>query len=202
MMASNVLRKRRTMISRLFSIIIVVLLITSASRWEGSYWDGIIFFAGVVLAAVAIIGRLWCTVYIAGYKSDTLVTVGPYSMCRNPLYFFSLLGMTGVGLASETFTIPLLMLLFYSIYYPLTIAYEERKLARIHGNVFAEYCTATPRFFPSFKSFKEPTEYKVNPAIFRKSMFDASWFLILIGIMEMAESLHESGVLKVIFSMY
>jgi len=201
-MTSHIFRKARTLISRFFSIIVVVLLIISTSQWEGSYWDGIIFFAGTVLVAAAIIGRLWCTVYIAGYKSDTLVTVGPYSMCRNALYFFSLLGMTGVGLASETFTIPLLMLLFYSIYYPFTIAYEERKLARIHGNAFVEYCTATPRFIPSFKSFKEPAEYKVNPVIFRKSMFDASWFLILIGIMEMAESLHKSGVLTVIFRMY
>jgi protein-S-isoprenylcysteine O-methyltransferase Ste14 len=200
--ASNIFRKFRTLISRLFSIIIVVLLIISTSRWEGSYWDGIIFFAGAALAAVAIIGRLWSTLYVAGYKSQTLITVGPYSMCRNPLYFFSLLGMLGVGLASETFTIPLLMLLFYSIYYPFTIAYEERKLARIHGNAFVEYCTATPRFFPSFKSFKEPTEYKVNPAIFRKSMFDASWFLILIGVMELAEALHEASVLPVNLKLY
>jgi protein-S-isoprenylcysteine O-methyltransferase Ste14 len=201
-MASHILRKRRTLISRLFSIIVVVLLLISESRWEGDSYDGIIFFAGTILVAIAIVGRLWSTVYIAGYKSDTLVTVGPYSMCRNPLYFFSLLGMIGVGLASETFTIPLLMILFYAIYYPFTIAYEERKLAKIHGNAFTEYCKTTPRFFPSFKLLNEPAEYKVNPVIFRKSMFDATWFLILVGIMEMAESLHETSILPAILKLY
>jgi protein-S-isoprenylcysteine O-methyltransferase Ste14 len=201
-MASRIFRKFRTLISRLFSIIIVVLLLISTSRWEGRCWDGIIFFAGTVLVAAGIIGRLWCTVYIAGYKSNILVTVGPYSMCRNPLYFFSLLGMLGVGLASETFTIPLLMLLFYTIYYPFTISYEENKLQGMHGNAFIEYCKTTPRFWPSFKSFKEPAEYKVNPIIFRKSMFDASWFLILIGVMELAESLHDAGILPVNLKLY
>lgn len=201
-MASHIFRKFRTLISRLFSIIIVVLLLISTSRWEGRCWDGVLILFGTVLVAAGIIGRLWCTVYIAGYKSDTLVTVGPYSMCRNPLYFFSLLGMLGVGLASETFTIPLLMLLFYAIYYPFTISYEENKLQRMHGNIFIEYCKTTPRFWPSFKSFIEPAEYKVNPTIFRKSMFDASWFLILIGIMELAESLHDSGVLPVNLKLY
>ena len=35
--------------------------------------------------------------YVGGRKNAELVTTGPYSMMRNPLYFFSLLGVAGVG---------------------------------------------------------------------------------------------------------
>lgn len=201
-MPRSFVRKQRVLISRLFSLVVVVLLLISESRWTETNYAGIIFLTGVVLIGFGTVGRLWCTVYIAGYKSNTLITTGPYSICRHPLYLFSLLGMTGVGLSSETLTIPALMILFFIIYYPMVMNSEEKKLAKNHKEAFGKYCQNTPKFFPSFKLLKEPQEYIINPILFRKSMLEVVWFVILLGVIELAETLHETGILPVIFKLY
>jgi protein-S-isoprenylcysteine O-methyltransferase Ste14 len=41
---------------------------------------------------IAILGRAWSTRYIGERKANLLVTEGPYSVSRNPLYLFSFLG--------------------------------------------------------------------------------------------------------------
>ncbi|MCB0335978.1 MAG: isoprenylcysteine carboxylmethyltransferase family protein, partial [Bdellovibrionales bacterium] len=106
----------------------------------------IFFFCGIVLVGVASLGRLWCTVYIAGNKTGVLVTEGPFSLCRNPLYFFSLLGAVGVGLATETITIPILILVLFAFWYPLVIKDEEERLREVHGAAYGKYCEKVPRF--------------------------------------------------------
>jgi len=47
------------------------------------------------------------------------------AMCRNPLYFFSLLGALGVGLTTETLLIPFVILIAFVGYYPNVIKSEE-----------------------------------------------------------------------------
>ena len=51
---------------------------------------------GSVLACVA--GRMWSILYVGSKKNSELVTSGPYSITRNPLYFFSTFGAVGIGL--------------------------------------------------------------------------------------------------------
>jgi len=52
---------------------------------------------GAALIFVCVSGRTWCTLYIGGRKNHELVTAGPYSVCRNPLYVFSIIGAIGIG---------------------------------------------------------------------------------------------------------
>lgn len=196
--------KLRIRISQIFAGLLVVLICVSSSLWEDKapLATMVLFLFGAVLVGIASLGRLWCSFYIAGYKTDHLVTQGPYSMCRNPLYFFSLLGSLGVGLASETLLIPLIILIAFVAYYPLVIKSEEAELIRLHKSEFETYLKEVPRFFPKISLLREPEEYIAKPIVFRRHMFNALWFIWLIGILEIIEELHELKVLPTIFKIY
>lgn len=196
--------KLRIRISQIFAVVLVVLICVSSSLWEDKapFVTTALFLLGAVLVGIASLGRLWCSVYIAGYKTDHLVTQGPYSMCRNPLYFFSLLGALGVGFASESFLIPVIILIGFAAYYPLVIKSEEAELAKLHKNEFEMYFKKVPRFFPKISYLTEPEEYIVKTVVFKRHMFSALWFIWLMGILEIIEELHELKVLPTIFNIY
>jgi protein-S-isoprenylcysteine O-methyltransferase Ste14 len=203
MTARSFIEKKRKILTRLLSFVLVLLILFSESYWEKILIISDIFFLfGIALVGVATVGRLWCLLYISGYKTDTLIRWGPYSLCRNPLYFFSLLGGVGVGLSSETLMLPGIILIGFALYYPLVIRAEERKLHNFHGKDFEDYMRATPRFFPVFRAFIEPQEYTVKPKAFRKGLFDALWFVWMVGILELVEAFHEYDVLSVLFNLY
>ena len=127
----------RIRMSQLFVLLIMVLLAVSESRWERTFMDAVLFLFGAVLVGAATMGRLWCSLYIAGYKEGTLITIGPYSISRNPLYFFSFVGAVGLGLATETFTFGVLFALWFALFYPAVIRGEEQRLREVHGARFA-----------------------------------------------------------------
>jgi protein-S-isoprenylcysteine O-methyltransferase Ste14 len=196
--------KLRIRISQIFAVLLVVLICFSNNLWEDKapFVSSVLFLLGAVLVGVASLGRLWCSVYIAGYKTDHLVTQGPYSMCRNPLYFFSLLGALGVGFSAESLLIPVLILIGFVAYYPLVIKREEAELAKLHKNDFEMYFKKVPRFFPKTSYLTEPEEYIVKPVVFKRHIFSALWFIWFMGIIEVIEELHEIKVLPTIFNIY
>lgn len=198
------IEKLRIYVSRGLGVLLLFVIMVSTSRWEDFYpaASGVIFLVGAVLVGVASLGRLWCSLYIAGYKTDKLITVGPYSMCRNPLYFFSLLGAIGVGFATETLLIPLFIGVAFAIYYPFVIKSEEAGLKGIHTKEFEAYYKKVPSFFPRLSYLKEPEEYIVKPVVFRHHIFDALWFIWLLGILEFTEGLHEVNILPVLLRLY
>lgn len=196
------IEKIRIRISQMFTVSLMILILISASYWEDTLISGILFFAGIIMVGTASLGRLWCSLYIAGYKTDRLITEGPYSLCRNPLYFFSFIGAIGVGFASETFLVPLIILSGFSLYYPFVINSEETELKKLHGDEFVKYADETPKFFPKFSIMKEPEDYIVKPIIFRKHMFDALWFIWFTGILEIVEKLHELFFIPTLLKIY
>lgn len=200
---NKALAKGRVKAGQFFIVVIGVLLLFTDSRWEeNSSAGGGLFLVGAILAGVATVGRMWCSVYISGYKKDSLVTTGPYSMCRNPLYLFSLIGAVGVGLATKTITIPIIVFLLFAVYYPVVIKREEKRLTGIHGRNFEEYRKRVPRFIPSFSSFREPEEYTIKPGFLRKRFTDSLWFVWLIGLIALTEALRRHGVVPVYFRLY
>ncbi|MBN1843543.1 MAG: isoprenylcysteine carboxylmethyltransferase family protein [Deltaproteobacteria bacterium] len=198
------IEKLRIRLTQLFVIILMVTIAVSSSAWEikAPLFSTILFLVGAILVGIASLGRLWCSLYIAGYKTDNLVTEGPYSMSRNPLYFFSLLGALGVGFASETLLAPVIILSAFTIYYPLVIKSEEAELQRLHPEKFYTYFENVPKFFPSLSKLKEPEKYIVKPVIFKKHMFEALWFIWIVGLLEIIEELHELDVLPTMFKIY
>ena len=203
MFNENIFRKLRTTLTKIYVVLLVILTLISKSKWDIFQIIGSSFFlVGAILVGIATIGRIWCSMYISGYKSKTLITMGPYSLCRNPLYFFSMLGGIGVGLATETLTIPLLVLIVFALFYPNVIQREQKRLSQLHNDKYTEYCDKTPCFIPSFSHFYEPDKYIVNPVTFRKNIFDNLGFVWLIGVAELIEGLHGSHILPVFLTLY
>jgi protein-S-isoprenylcysteine O-methyltransferase Ste14 len=197
------IRKLRVPLSRLIAIPLGLLLLCSRSTWEEvPPLSALLFASALVLVAIGSLGRLWCALYIAGQKTKTLVSLGPYSISRNPLYFFSLLGGIGVGFGTETLLIPMGIALLFGIYYPYVIKREEVKLLAAHGETFRRYCKRTPRFIPDYSRLEEPEEYTVNPTAFKREVFSALWFIWLLGLFELIEELHDMHLLPIFFKIY
>jgi hypothetical protein len=127
---------------------------------------------------------------------------GPYSICRNPLYFFSFLGGVGAGFCTESAVLAAVVFCVFAVIYPITIRNEERTLSRIFGSLYADYMARVPRFIPNLSLFHEPEEYIVRPKTFRREVFDALYFVWAVGLFEMVEELMELGVIRTYFSIY
>ncbi|HOD34884.1 MAG TPA: isoprenylcysteine carboxylmethyltransferase family protein [Syntrophales bacterium] len=201
-MPVSTIEKFRIPISRLLVVALIIFILLSANRWEDTYVASLLFASGCFLVAIASLGRLWCSLYIGGYKKNVLITDGPYSICRHPLYFFSFLGAVGVGLSTETFLITFVITFSYAMYYKYVIHSEEAVLLKKHGNAYKNYRDVTPALLPKLSLLREPETYTVNPRVFRKHAFDALWFVWIVGIIEIIEAFHELGSLPVVFKIY
>jgi protein-S-isoprenylcysteine O-methyltransferase Ste14 len=192
---ARVFSQHRIRVSRVFGIAFVAALLATGSLWQGTLGGRFMFLGGIVLAAIGMVGRIWCLTYSSGYKSSELVTQGPYSVCRNPLYFFSFVGLVGIGLATETFTLTLVLIAFFALVYPAVIAGEEEFLRGKFGQSYIAYCERTPRFFPRRRLFVEPESYVVQPRTLRRSLGGVIWFIGLPVAIQLLVSLRAAGVL-------
>lgn len=186
----------RLLVSRVFAVAFFLVVLAMESAHEGSLVSTVLFLLGLLLVGVATVGRLWCSLYISGHKNDALITTGPYSLSRNPLYFFSLLGFAGIGLASETVSLGAVLAVAMLIGYPGVIRREEAVLRERFGAEFESYCARVPRFLPKLSGYVEPETYTVNPRLFRRTMLDVIWFIWFVGILEFVEALHEYHIFE------
>lgn len=194
------IRKKRLIFLRASGILVLLLLLfTGHSFSKGGIIDTLFEISGLILISICSFGRLWSLVYISGYKSNTLITEGPYSMVRNPLYFFTFLGAIGTGLASENLLVIAIIIIFYLLYYPLTILAEERKLADRFGQTFAEYRKQVPMFIPKFSLYRSPETYNITSGKLLHNFFESLAILWVFIFLQLIEFLHNTGILPVLW---
>ena len=111
---------------------------------------------GFILVVFGSFGRIWASLYIEGNKTKNLITNGPFSMVRNPLYFFSLIMLLGFSLALKAIYLPLVLITIFIVFHIPTIANEEIKLRNNHGEKFENYMKYTPRLIPNIFKYKKP----------------------------------------------
>ena len=111
---------------------------------------------GFILVVFGSFGRIWASLYIEGNKTKNLITNGPFSMVRNPLYFFSLIMLLGFSLALKAIYLPLALLIIFIVFHIPTIANEEIKLRNNHREKFENYIKSTPRLIPNIFKYKKP----------------------------------------------
>ena len=127
--------------------------------WQGpAQWNDpratlALWLAGWGLLLGGVLLRLWATMCLGGRKSREVIDVGPYSLCRNPLYVGTLmLAVAQVGFYQNAWIlvglIGPILLYVYGV-----VPSEERKLLEKLGAPYANYCQRTPRWMPRFSGF-------------------------------------------------
>ena len=195
---------QRTWLSKLVAALAFIVVALTQSHWELHHEDvaTFLFSGGLVLAAVGATGRIWCSFFISGRKDGQLVTEGPYSISRNPLYVYSCIGLVGVGLTTETLTYPLLFLAIFGLYYPGIMAREERRLEELFGESFRQYRQRVPRFWPNTGLYSEPTSWSSNPRLFRRHILSDIWFVWIAAIIELVEGMRNVGWLPHLLTLW
>jgi protein-S-isoprenylcysteine O-methyltransferase Ste14 len=105
--------------------------------------------------AIALAGQLFRT-FAAGtiFKNQRLASSGAYALVRHPLYLGNLLILIGFCLASGNLWVCAGVALFWLVWYPAAIRYEDAKLERIFGDEWREWSKGTwaviPRRFSEY----------------------------------------------------
>lgn len=153
---------------------------------------------GLGLIIICIVGRSWCSLYIGGRKKAEIVSRGPYSISRNPLYVFSFFGAFGVGAQSGSVTIAaLFMLAAYAVFF-FTVKREEAWLEAMFGAGYVAYCERTPRFLPDFALWRDEAVLSVRPSFFLTTLRDGMVFLLAIPLFEAVDLAQALGWLRVL----
>ncbi|MEX1230379.1 MAG: isoprenylcysteine carboxylmethyltransferase family protein [Planctomycetaceae bacterium] len=194
--------KRRIVTVKVVSVAVVtgVLLFSQHRYTEDGLFDLMMEAAGFLMLLIGGFGRAWTSAFISGRKNRQLVTDGPYSMVRNPLYFFSFVSFAGAGLAFQSLAASaFLMLLFFATHWP-AILEEERHLRSLFGESFDRYASSTPRFLPKPSLLTSPDVMYFTPSIFTRAVVDCSLIVSIFMLAHIIEWSHIHGRLPVLFS--
>jgi protein-S-isoprenylcysteine O-methyltransferase Ste14 len=154
----------------------------------------IVQLAGLACIAVAALGRVWTSAFIAGFKDSSLVREGPYSALRHPLYALSMLAMLGVGLATRSVTLTGALLVTFAATYAAAARREDEFLSRAHGESHADFVRRTPAFWPVPGSYRVPESIEVRPRVFWKAFLDAGSMIGLYVLLRLADLAQLSGM--------
>jgi protein-S-isoprenylcysteine O-methyltransferase Ste14 len=123
--------------------------------------------------------RLWSTLHIGGRKRERVVSDGPYSICRNPLYLATVLNAVSAALFFKSpFLLAAAGLLGLS-YVWLTIPDEERFLASTLGEPYLEYRRRVPRLVPRPWLYRRSAELDVHFPALRRELRRSAWWLLV-----------------------
>jgi protein-S-isoprenylcysteine O-methyltransferase Ste14 len=190
-------QKKRLIGAKILTFFVIVLMFVS-----NTHTNILMDVIGFLLIVLAGVGRIWSSAYISGFKSGKVVKDGPYSMMRNPLYFFSFLGFIGVGLVFGSLLISFLLVVIFLITHLPTIKYEEKKLEELFGDEYREYFKTTPRFFPNISQFSNPEVIEFYPRKFTKTLVEATYLIFSYGLVKLLVWAHENEVLPNLITLY
>jgi protein-S-isoprenylcysteine O-methyltransferase Ste14 len=118
----------------------------------GSHRDGLVLVADL-LATAGLAYSVWGLAYLRRSfsivpEARRLVTGGPYSLSRHPVYLGEVIAAIGINLATAGWPSALLIL-YFVVCELLRIRWEERVLAGAFPNDYPPYALRVPRYFPN-----------------------------------------------------
>lgn len=193
--SNSFFERNRKLLSRITAGLFLAFALTAIPLNANDARYDVLELLGFILLIVAALGRIWCSIYISGRKDRELCTDGPYSLCRNPLYLFSFIGVIGFFCALGNLIFCAVASLLFLLYYRGMILSEEKRLVQIFGAPFRAYLNNTPRFFPRMGIPTTLESLQVAPRVIERGMREVVWFLIAIAGIEMVELVHAQGYL-------
>lgn len=172
---------------------LIATVFTTGSGWEHGLTRRLIEDSGLTLIWIAIGGRALCSLYTGGRRRGELVTVGPYSVCRHPAVFFTLVGVFGMGAQSGSLILSTVFLTSAILVYLPLIRAEEAGLMRRTPRDFAAYRSLTPLIVPRIGLWRSPETISAMPASFYGSLVGslpllAAWPLLnLVALLQQVE---------------
>ena len=120
--------------------------------------------SGLIVAIIGELIRIWSVSY-AGSETRTtsgaggtfLITQGPYSIVRNPLYIGNVIIYVGMGIMANSLFpyLQIFAIIYFLFQYYCIILTEESFLRSKFGVIYDKYFNSVGRIFPSFKTFPE-----------------------------------------------
>lgn len=117
------------------------------------YWELAITLTGVVLFCLGAAIRVVSAAYICARKSLDVVNTGPYSVCRNPLYWGTLLMVAAFPFLMRSPILALTMMPIIFLYTNAVVPVEEAVMSNRHGEKYAEYCRTVARWSPNLGGY-------------------------------------------------
>ena len=173
----------------LFLLTLPVLMIVHAPLTE-TFTGELLENLGLVLIIGGVLGRAWSILYIGGRKNRDLVTSGPYSMCRHPLYLFSTIAVAGFGLMLQSLVLTVVLTGLFGGALFVNALREEERLRRMFGPAYDAYAESTPALIPAIGQFHTAEEVTFDVDQLRQNFWDATVFIVLIPIAEILEWAH------------
>jgi len=167
---------------------------------EESAIDFIMDWLGYTFLVAGLGLRMWSMFYLGSRKSRELVTEGPFSICRNPLYVGTFMILTGLSLCFEN----LVMLIFAtSVAIPVHVAVvwrEERHLKQLFRDEYEAYSRATPRFLFRLGSYHSSEQVSVSTKVTRRVVIDVLGVAMVPALADLVDTLHVQGILPVVWT--
>ena len=193
-------RLRRLMLAAVISIIALFLVFGRSRQPEDIHEH--IEWIGQMLILVGIGGRLWSTLYIGGRKSSEVVQTGPYSITRNPLYFFSAVAAAGVGGQMGSLVLMVTFGVLCWVAFSIVIRKEEEFLSAKLGKTYLDYVARVPRFIPNPALYRDEKLVSFQPSLLSRTLKDGLAFFISVPLFEFIEMLQNKGSIPVFFHLW
>jgi protein-S-isoprenylcysteine O-methyltransferase Ste14 len=197
-MDSTALRRVQLKRKAILAGVILVFLVTAAITRplvESSIWNEVLVATGQIALFGAIVGRSWCSLYIGGRKTREIVTLGPYSVSRNPLYLFSSLAAFGVGALTGSVVLLIAAVALTFLVLRATVQREEAWLTKAFGAPYEAYLKDTPRFWPRWSIWRDEPSLEIDPARFVRTVLDGSVLLLALPLLKALVLARAEGVI-------
>ena len=154
----------------LFGPIGSVILFSNPLVAHDSFTDDLLEASGWSFFLLYVLFRVWATMYVGDRKEKDLVTEGPYSLCRNPLYLGSLCWAVALVLLLHSATLMVALIIAAWFYCRRVIPSEEAVLRSQFGEKFDQYSQVTPRLLPKLSGYHSTGLVQVRLAGMRREL--------------------------------